>query len=111
MKNHLVYRRKIKPENGGEKESHQTVTMPKTPSDWRAKRNILSNLRRLDEEAGVGGKKSPSEGEVPITWEQCAECHENKGREDFSKNQLKRKNPKCKQCVEAAHDKEMKKYQ
>ena len=111
MKNHLVYRRKIKPENGVAKESHQTVTMAKTPSDWRAKRNILSNLRRLDEEARVGVRNSPSEGDVPIMSKQCAECHENKGSEDFSKNQLKRENPKCKQCVVTTHEQEMKKYQ
>lgn len=110
MKKHLVYRRKIKAENGGEKESHQTVTMSKTPSDWRTKQNILSNLRRLDEEVEARDENTNPE-EAPGLWQQCAECHENMTSENFSKNQLKRKNPRCKQCVGAAHEEHMKKYQ
>ena len=98
MKNHLVYRRKIKSENGGEKESHQTVTVSKTPSDWRTKKNILSNLRRLDEEVKAGDENSNLKGQ-PGLWQQCSECHENMTSDNFSKNQLKRENPRCKQCV------------
>ena len=103
MKKHLVYRRKIKSENGDEKESHQTVTVSKTPSDWRTKKNILSNLRRLDEEVKAGDENSNLKG-APGLWQQCSECHENMTSDNFSKNQLKRKNPRCKQCVSAAQE-------
>ena len=47
-KKHIKYSRRIKLTEDGPARK-QTVTLSKTASDWRAERNALSLLRRLDE--------------------------------------------------------------
>ena len=48
-KKHIKYSRRVKLSKDGPAQK-QTVTLSKTPSDWRAERNKLSLLRRLNNE-------------------------------------------------------------
>jgi hypothetical protein len=70
-KNHDIYQRLVvnEDENGKKTPSKQTLTMACTPSDWRASRNALCQMNKLDEKAGSlpgqslfsqGAKKRPA---------------------------------------------------
>ena len=95
MKTHLVYRRKIRADNNGDR-SHQTVTMSKTPSDWRAQQKVLSTLRRLDDEANGSNGESHAESAKKV----CMKCHKSKSKVEFSKTQWKKTNAKCQNCIQ-----------
>jgi len=95
MKNHLVYRRKIRVDNNGDR-SHQTVTMSKTPSDWRAQQKVLSTLRRLDDEANGSNGESHAES----AKKKCMKCHIFKSKAEFSKTQWRKNASKCQNCIQ-----------
>ena len=50
-KKHIKYSRHVKLSDGNSRK--QNVTLSKTPSDWRAAKNALSLLRRLDESGNI----------------------------------------------------------
>ena len=80
--------RKVKLPEGNVHE--QTLTLPKTPSDFRSTLNALALIRRLDERV--------SSGSVLFL---CKYCGENLEESDFSRNQLKKPsgNRRCKNCT------------
>ena len=93
-KKHIKYSRRVKLTNDGPSQK-QTVTLSKTASDWRAEKNALSLLRRLDGEV-VGGSPDSVIHEIVS----CSECLEFMSKTHFSKTQQK-KGPrrKCKDCL------------
>ncbi|KAL7552491.1 hypothetical protein ACHAWF_015736 [Thalassiosira exigua] len=99
-KNHLKYSRRVNVKK-------ETVTLSKTSSDWRASRNALSLLRRLndDSEAEQAGEK-PAANETSnghLSEVLCSCCCAMKSLDQFSKNQLKKcERRKCKVCVSDA---------
>ena len=93
-KKHIVYSRRVKLTKDGPFEK-QTVTLSKTPSDWRAEKKALSLLRRLESEV-VGGSADSVMEEVLS----CSECRKVMSTCHFSKAQLKkRRRRKCNDCV------------
>lgn len=95
-KKHIKYSRRVQLTKDGPSQK-QTVTLSKTPSDWRAGRNALSLLRRLNDNGEVIDESAGSVSrEVAI----CSECKEVKPESSFSKTQLRKGNrKKCKDCV------------
>ena len=101
-KKHIVYSRRVKLTKDGPFEK-QTVTLSKTPSDWRAEKKALSLLRRLESEV-VGGSPEVVPGGSPDSVNEevfsCSECRKVMSTFHFSKAQLKkRRRRKCKDCV------------
>eukprot|EP00984_Skeletonema_dohrnii_P026766 scaffold16164_cov186-Skeletonema_dohrnii-CCMP3373.AAC.1 len=93
-KKHIKYSRRVKLTKEGPSQK-QTVTLSKTASDWRAERNTLSLLRRLNSEV-VGG----SPGSVSEEIVTCSKCKEEMPTTYFSKTQLKKGGrKKCKECL------------
>lgn len=96
-KKHIKYSRRVKLTKDGPSQK-QTVTLSKTASDWRAGRNALSLLRRLNDNGEVIDESSVSVSREVAT---CRECKEEKPESSFSKTQW-RKGPhhkKCKDCL------------
>jgi len=77
-KKNIKYTRRVKLTEDGPAHK-QTVTLSNTASDWRAARNALSLLRRLNGAALVRG--------AIVT---CSECNEEKSTGYFSMTQLKK---------------------
>ena len=95
-KKHIKFSRRVKLSDGNKRK--QNVTLSKTPSDWRAGRNALALLRRLDEsmEELVAEEEEDDEGPRMI----CSECRKGKPQSSFSKSQLRKGDKmKCKLCV------------
>jgi hypothetical protein len=98
-KKHVKYTRRVKLTEDGPARK-QTVTLSKTASDWRAERNALSLLRRLDDVFNEDEPSSPSDS-VDETIVPCSGCGKMKSSTRFSKAQLKKgKRRKCKDCIE-----------
>jgi hypothetical protein len=98
-KKHIIYTRRVKLTEDGPARK-QTVTLSKTASDWRAERNALSVLRRLDGVIEDGPSPAKKSGGV-IATVTCSDCKEKKPSTRFTKKQLKNgKKRKCKDCSE-----------
>ena len=98
-KKHIVYSRRVKLTKDGPFEK-QTVTLSKTPSDWRAEKKALSLLRRLESEVVGGSPEVVSPDSVNEEVFSCSECHKVMPTAHFSKAQLKkRRRRKCNDCV------------
>jgi hypothetical protein len=80
-KKHIRYRRRVK---SGSRTKHQHFTMAKTPSDFRAMRNALATLNRLNSES-TGIQDEVKDGHF-----QCVNCLRSLPELCFSKNQLKK---------------------
>jgi len=95
-KKHIKYSRRVKLTKEGPSQK-QTVTLSKTASDWRAERNALSLLRRLNSNSEVVGGSPGSVSEEIVT---CSKCKEEMPTTYFSKTQLKKGGrKKCKECL------------
>ena len=94
-KKHIKYSRRVKLTKDGPSQK-QTVTLSKTSSDWRAEKNPLSLLRRLDGEVLSGSSDSVIDENVF-----CSECHKFIPAAHFSKTQRKKgpRSRRCKDCV------------
>jgi hypothetical protein len=92
-KNHIRYSRFVKVRDGVKKES---LTLAKTSSDYRAKRNALALIRRLNNGSCVAHQSNEETSTVF-----CSTCHEMKSPFHFSKAQLKKGDitRKCIDCV------------
>lgn len=90
-KKHIQFSRRVRLPDG--QASKQNITLPKTPSDWRAEKNTLAELRRLDENVTV-----EEEDEELM---KCSVCKQmKKCITDYSKAQRRKgANMKCKECV------------
>ncbi len=96
-KKHIKYSRRVKLTKDGPSQK-QTVTLSKTASDWRAGRNALSLLRRLNDNGEVIDESSGSDSREVAT---CRECKEDKPESSFSKTQWRKgpRSKKCKDCL------------
>ena len=91
---HIMYSRRVKLSEGGTRK--QNVTMSSTPSDWRASKNALALLGRLNDV--VEAVEEECHSDETGLW--CKSCCEMKSADDYSKNQLKKGAArKCKSCV------------
>jgi hypothetical protein len=91
-KNHIRYSRFVKVRDGVKKES---LTLAKTSSDWRAKRNSLALIRRLNNNSCVAHQSNEETSTVF-----CSVCHHMKSSLHFSKTQLRKGDlSKCMDCV------------
>lgn len=89
-KNHIKYSRRVRlPEGETQK---QNVTLSKTSSDWRATKNSLAMLRRLNEEV----ERATLDDHDHI---KCSVCGDKKKRDFFSKTQIKKGSNKCGFCT------------
>ena len=98
-KKHLKYSRRVKLSDG--KSQKQTTTLSKTPSDWRAAKNALALLRRLDELFEDEDEEEDVATNSGVDCLLCASCSDRKPANCYSKNQLRKGDDrKCKQCIE-----------
>lgn len=90
-KKHIKYSRRVKLKGESRK---QNVTFSKTPSDWRAEKNLLALLRRLNEEID---EDEVTEDEETLI---CSECKKARPASKYSKAQCKKgAKRRCKLCV------------
>lgn len=95
-KKHKCYRRMLSDGRS------QNYSMSKTPSDERANKNALANLRKLNDSA----TPALEETDGRVGGIHCSICSRVKDEDSFSKSQLRKEKHKCKDCVSKEEQKE-----